>query len=224
MRLIAPHVRRAVLIGRAIDLKSLEAETFAHALDSLANAMFLVDATGRIVHANAAGCALTEASSILRSGGGKLIANDAGTNRSLRDIFLAAEGGDTALGTKGIAMPLRAEDGNYYVAHVLPLTSGLRRRAGVTAAAVAAVFIQKTELAVSAAPEVIAKTYSLTPTELRVMLALAEVGGAPKVADLLGIAETTVKFHLRNLFDKTGVRRQADLIKLLAGFTSPVAT
>jgi hypothetical protein len=55
MRLVVPHVRRAVLIGKVIDLKTTEATTLADALDGLSAGFFLVDAGGRIVHANAAG-------------------------------------------------------------------------------------------------------------------------------------------------------------------------
>jgi DNA-binding CsgD family transcriptional regulator len=29
--------------------------------------------------------------------------------------------------------------------------------------------------------------------------------------------------HLRRLFEKTDIRRQADLVKLVAGFSSPLA-
>lgn len=36
MRLIAPHLRRAVLIGRVIDLKTAEASSFADTLDGIA--------------------------------------------------------------------------------------------------------------------------------------------------------------------------------------------
>ena len=38
---------------------------------------------------------------------------------------------------------LTARDGGQFVTHVLPLTSGARRQAGVRYAAVAAVFVQK---------------------------------------------------------------------------------
>ena len=67
MRLIVPHIRRAVLIGRAIDLKTAEAATFADTLDGLSAGMFLVDATGRIVHANASGHAMLHERSVLRA-------------------------------------------------------------------------------------------------------------------------------------------------------------
>ena len=39
---------------------------------------------------------------------------------------------------------------------------------------------------------------------LQVLLAVVEVGGVPDVALALGIAETTVKFHLRQLFSNLG--------------------
>ena len=57
---------------------------------------------------------------------------------------------------------------------------------------------------------------------MRVLFALVEGGGVPEVAASLGIAETTVKTHLARLFAKTGARRQAELVKLVAGFAVPV--
>ena len=45
----------------------------------------------------------------------------------------------------------------------------------------------------------------------------------PEVAPALGISETTVKTHLQHVFDKTGINRQADLVKLVAGYMSPLA-
>jgi DNA-binding CsgD family transcriptional regulator len=38
----------------------------------------------------------------------------------------------------------------------------------------------------------------------------------------LGVAETTVKTHLGRVFVKTGVSRQADLVKIVAGFATPL--
>jgi acyl-CoA synthetase (AMP-forming)/AMP-acid ligase II len=39
----------------------------------------------------------------------------------------------------------------------------------------------------------------------------------PEVAAALGVADTTVRTHVGRLFEKTGVRRQADLVKLVTG-------
>jgi hypothetical protein len=51
---------------------------------------------------------------------------------------------------------------------------------------------------------------------------IVEVGGVPETAQILGIAETTVKTHLHRVFSKTGTNCQADLVKLAAGFSNPL--
>jgi DNA-binding CsgD family transcriptional regulator len=220
--LIAPHLRRAVLIGKVIDLRTIEAATFADTLDGLNAGIFLVDATGLIVHANVAGHGILAVGDILRSFAGRLVAHDQQVDEVLRDAFKATEHGDAAIGTKGIAVPLIARDGERHVAHILPLTSGARRRAELAITATAALFVQKAALETPSRPEAIAKAYKLTPTELRVLLTLVEVGGGPEVAEALGIADGTVKTHLSHLFQKTGVKHQVDLVRLVAGFSSPI--
>jgi DNA-binding CsgD family transcriptional regulator len=223
MQLLVPHVRRAALISRAVELKTLSADTFARTLDGLAADVFLVDAVGKIIHANAAGILMLKVADILRSSAGRVCATNPKANQFLQDTLAAASHSDMALGAKGIAHVLISDDGERYVAHVLPLASNARRRAA-SSAAVVALFVHKAVLGNIAAPEAMAKTYRLTPTELRVLLAVAETGGGtPDIAEALGIAETTVKFHLRQLFSKTGVRRQADLVRIVAGFAGPLA-
>jgi DNA-binding CsgD family transcriptional regulator len=222
MQLVAPHVRRAALIGRAVAHKSAEAATLADTVDGLGAGVFLVDEIARIIHANAAGQAMLSEGSVLRSANGKLLAAHTNAARVLHDVVAAAEGGDGALGIKGIAVPLAARDGERYVAHVLPLASAARRRAGANYAAVAAVFVQKAALETRSAPEVIANTFNLTPTELRVLLTIVESSGVPETADALGITQATVKTHLHRLFRKTGTARQAELVKLVAGFANPL--
>jgi DNA-binding CsgD family transcriptional regulator len=221
--LIAPHLRRAVLIGKVIDLRIIEAATFVDTLDGLSAGIFLVDAAGRIVHANAAGHRILAVGNILRSSAGRLVAHDQQVDDVLHDAFKATEHGDTAIGTKGMAVPLIARNGERHVAHILPLTAGARRRAELAITATAALFVQKAALETPSRPEAIAKAYKLTPTELRVLLTLVEVGGGPEVAEALGIADGTVKTHLSHLFQKTGVKHQVDLVRLVAGFSSPIA-
>jgi DNA-binding CsgD family transcriptional regulator len=222
MRLVVPHIRRAALIGNAIDVHKSEAAQFVDTLDGLSAGMFLVDETGRIVHANASGQAMLAQGSVLRSPEGRLTTNESNIERGLYDVFAAAAGGDEAVGTRGIAVPLAARDGERYVAHVLPLTSGTRRRAGAAYAAAAAVFVHRAALETPSPPEIIAKTFKLTPAELRVLLAIVNIGGVPEVAAALGVADTTVKTHLGRLFEKTGTGRQADLVKLVAEFSNPL--
>jgi DNA-binding CsgD family transcriptional regulator/PAS domain-containing protein len=223
LALIVPHLRRAAVIGRVIEQKTAEAATFADTFDGLSAGMFLVDGAGRIVHANPSGHAMLAEATVLRTVGGKLLAGDAEASSALSEIFATAGGGDAAVGVKGIAVPLAARDGERYVAHVLPLTSARRRRAAASYCAVAALFVQKASLATTSPPEVIARTFNLTPTELRVLLAIVEVGGVAETSEVLGVGEATVKTHLHRLFCKTGTGRQAQLVKLVAGYASPLA-
>jgi DNA-binding CsgD family transcriptional regulator len=223
MRLIVPHIRRAVLIGRMFEFKAAELATFVDTLDGLSAGMYLVDAEGRLIHANAAGNAILAASDVLISVRGRLVACDTRAQRTLRDVFAAAGQGDAALGVRGIAVPLIGKSGERYVAHALPLTSGARRRAGIVYTAAAALFVRRAALVASSTSHVIGETFKLTPTELRVLLAIIEVGGVPEVATAFGVADTTVRTHVNRLFEKTGVTRQADLVKLVAGYATPLA-
>lgn len=219
--LIAPHV--ALLINKTIDLRQIdlkpEAATFADMLNGLAAGIFLVDASRRIVHANIAGHDMLRADDFLRSISGQLVARNVQANQTLGDI-LADDGG--ALGAKGTALPLTAHDGERYIVHVWPLSSAARTGIGMACKAVAALFVRKVALD-SPCGELIARTFELTPAELRVLLSIVEIGGVPETAAALGIAESTVKTHLHKVFAKTGARRQADLVKLAVGFSSPLA-
>jgi DNA-binding CsgD family transcriptional regulator len=149
-----------------------------------------------------------------------VVARDGQANQTLRDVIAAADD-EADTGARSASVPLIAFDGGRHVAHVLPL-AGARRRAGIAYASVAAVLVRRAVLESPSPPDVISNAYNLTPTELRVLMAIVEVGGVPEVAGALGIAETTVKTHLSRVFQKTGAVRQADLVKLVAGFASPV--
>jgi DNA-binding CsgD family transcriptional regulator len=219
---IIPHIRRAILIGKVIDLHKVEAAAMADTLDGLAAGMFLVDAAARIVHANAAGHVMTANDKVFRATAGRIGAVDIAADRILQETFAACGIGDAAVGEQGIAVPLTASDGALYVAHVLPLTSAQRRRASIAYAAVAAVFVQKAGLDALSPMEAFSRKFRLTAAELKVLLAIVNVGGVAEVAEILGIAEGTVRTHLHHLFEKTGARRQVDLVKLVAGFANPL--
>lgn len=57
--------------------------------------------------------------------------------------------------------------------------------------------------------------FGLTPTEARVAGALAKGARTLDVAEMLDVSTTTIAFHMRNLFQKTGTNRQADLVALI---------
>jgi DNA-binding CsgD family transcriptional regulator len=216
--LIVPHAQRALLINKAVDLKRSEAAPFADTLNGLSAGIFLVTASRRIIHANNAGHDILRADDFLRSISGQLVARDVQANQTLGNV-LADNGGGT-VGAKNMAFPLTAHDGGRYVVRVLPLSSAARTDTAYKA--VAALFVRKIALD-SPCGEVIARAFELTPAELRVLLTIVEVGGVRETSAALGIAESTVKTHLHHVFAKTDARRQADLVKLVAGFSNPLA-
>jgi DNA-binding CsgD family transcriptional regulator len=221
--LIGQHLRRAAVVGRVLEHKTSEAATLAETFDGLRAAMLLVDADGRVVHANAAGAAMLREGLALRMVSGRLAAAGTRASPALLGAIAAAKGGDTAVGDRGIAVTLTTRDGERYVVHTLPLTSAQRRGARTRRGAVAALLVQKAALELRATSDPIAKAFDLTPTELRVLLAVVEASGVAETAAALGLSQATVKTHLHRLFGKTDTRRQADLVKLVAGFANPLA-
>ncbi len=117
---------------------------------------------------------------------------------------------------------LPARDGAEYVADCLTLTSGSRLSTGVCYGAVVAIFIREATLDLQSPVELLSRRYDLTAGELRVLLALIDTGSVAEVARLLGISEGTVRNHLHRLFEKTGTRRQAELVRLVSGLASPL--
>jgi DNA-binding CsgD family transcriptional regulator len=221
MRLIVPHIRRAVLIGNVLDLNTSERTAFADTLSGLAAGVFLVDKDARIVFANRSGQIMLDDGRILRQNDCVLTAVDPRTRTTLPDVIASARDGDAAVGVNGISIPLSSSP-EPWLAHILPLTSGARRHAGIEYSAVAAVFVHQASLETPSSIETLSKLYKLTPSELRVLGAVSEVGGVSAVAEVVGIAEATVKTHLQHLFAKTGTNRQTDLVKLVAAHASPL--
>lgn len=224
MNMIIPHIRRAVLISRLFERAQSNAEMFSDVLDGLEAGIFLLESTGQMSYANDAGRIFLRAGDLLRDNAGRLAAVDPQGDIVLKQSLAASASGDLALGDQGIAIPLLSRDGTKFIGHILPLTSGRRRKAPLDSKIVAAFFVRRASIGDPLPPQIIRQTYNLTPTELRVLMAIVDIGGVPEVAAALGVAMTTVKTHLSRLYEKTGVNRQADLVKLFASFTTPLRT
>jgi len=82
-------------------------------------------------------------------------------------------------------------------------------------AARAAVYISDPCAEHTGSKRMLAQAFGLTPMEAQVCLLLLEGGSLKTVAQQLGVSHNTVRTHLAHVFDKTGVRRQAELVKLL---------
>ena len=218
LAMILPHIRRSLHIGEDIARSRAETAALADTVDGLGAGLFVVDGTTRILHTNAAARRLLAAEDVLSSHGGRLVACDPQANRSLR---LALTANDGPIDVMPDPLPLIAPDGTRRVGHVRPLKPVERSYGNGPQEALAAVLVYKAGMECPRPPDIIARSYNLTPTELRVLLAIVEIGGAPEVAAKLGIAPSTVRTHVGRLFEKTGTKRQAELVRLVAGFASP---
>ncbi len=167
-RLLLPHVQRAVAISRLLDIKSLEAASFAATLDTLSAAVMLVDKQLHIIHANSAARTQLGAGGSIGSYGGRLMVANPAAGAALA-VAVSQAGEDEALiARRGFGVPLQSADGNPSVLHVLPLKFG-ERRPGISPNAVAAIFMAPALSPPSPPTEALAALFDLTPAESRVL-------------------------------------------------------
>jgi len=222
VRLLAPHIRRAVAISDVLDMQAMTIGTFEASLDLIGTGVVLVDADAAIIHANRAARAMLAAGSPIRSERGQLRTWLPETSAALRAAVAKAAGEEAAIGGAGIGVPAPQAEGEPALIHVLPLMRG-DVRARIAPRASAALFITPAADGIGAPPAAaLAALFDLSGAEVRTLERLLAGDSPAEAADTLGIAVTTVRTHLAHIFDKTGTSRQADLIRLAAKFSPPV--
>jgi DNA-binding CsgD family transcriptional regulator/PAS domain-containing protein len=218
--LLLPHIRRTVTISDLLDVRAIERTHLAKALDALRCAVLLVDARGKIVHANRTATEMLREANFVLDQRGVLKAGLASAAAELGHAIRLAAEEHFEIGKTGLAVRLSGDDATPVLAHVLPLAAGdLRDR--FERAAVAAVFIRSKDDARDNA-ELLATTYELTPSETRVLACLLAGRNLAEAASELRIGVATVRTHLDSIFGKTGVSRQQDLLLLAAQLSPPV--
>ncbi|MET4216102.1 DNA-binding CsgD family transcriptional regulator [Bradyrhizobium sp. LM6.10] len=220
MRLLAPHLQRSRIMGRQIRARSHTVDDLADVLDGLSTAVCLLDADGRVMHANAACRRLFADANLLALVGDRIVARNTQADKIFRSLCEIDADSEILSAARRQIELATSVDGQHYLLQAFPLK---RDRSLSRDVAATALFVQKASTTPWLAADAIAVAFRLTPSELRVLMAIVEIGGVPDIAAKLGIAETTVKTHLGRLFEKTGAGRQADLVKIAAGFAVPFA-
>ncbi len=221
LRLLGPHFRRAVEISNLLDMKTIEAATFASTLEALTAGVVHADREACIVHANAAARAMLEAADPIRIAQGRLQLASAQASNALADAIARCAERLDQLGQRGISIPARMKDGRPFVAHVLPIR-GEETRRRLEQRAIAAVFIARSETAPQMPAAALALLYDVTPAETRVFELMVEGLALKEIAEKLGVSITTVRTHVGRLFQKTGTSRQAELVALMSRLTLPI--
>lgn len=217
--LILPHLQRAVTINRLLDLAALARSTFETTLDTLTVPILLVAASMRVIHANPPARDVLAAGDLFHLHNNVLTASN-GVAQALAAALAATAREESRIGRKGLGIPARRADGSVAALHVLPLRPS---RVPAGHLAVAAIFIAQANTPFVAATDVLAALFGLTPAEAGVFDQIAGGRTVAETSHKLAIEESTVRSHLTHLFDKTGVRRQADLAQLAAALAIPVA-
>ena len=218
-RLLVPHLQRAATINRLLDVAALARATFAAVLDTLTVPIVLASASLRIAHANPAARRLLDRGDLIHARGGVLGSVTTGASSALAAAISHADHDESAIGRRGLGIPVRRPDGSSAALHVLPLRRG---RAALDTGAVAAVFVAQVDTPLVAPTEVVAALFDLTPAEARVFGRIAACSTVEETADALGVERSTVKTHLLRLYAKIGVRRQAELVQVAASLAVPV--
>jgi DNA-binding CsgD family transcriptional regulator/PAS domain-containing protein len=221
-KLLLPHLRRAVTISNMLDIRTIEGTRMAEALDALRCAVVLTNERGSILHANRVAEHMLDERGPIQSSQGILQATAPSAASELRSALTLAAGNEAGIGKTGLAIRLTEPDAPPIFAHVLPLT-GSDFRTRLQPAAVAAVFIGAPPDAQDGA-DALAAAFGLTPAETRLLASLFAGRTLAETAATLGITRPTAKTHLEHIFLKTGVTRQAELMRLWTALISPTGS
>lgn len=97
---------------------------------------------------------------------------------------------------------------------LVPLADTNACRRAWPGAAVLALLDEPAQASVTLHLQAFTRRHRLSPSESQVLTQLAEGLSLKEIAERNHVSASTVRTHLQHLFDKTGVRRQADLIRL----------
>jgi DNA-binding CsgD family transcriptional regulator len=224
LQLLAPHLRRALLLSRAAQPRPPGLSDMASLFERLPMAVLVLDRWGGLRYANCAAFDLIATGGVLEWLEERPRLRDARAS-ALLQALLAASGQGSAAG-QILSVPA-STDSDEVLIHMLPLAAetppGASESPSVGSAAVVLLLYPRA----NGLPQRVhsaARFYALTPAESRVVETLMRRSSIGGIARALGIAEATVKTHLQHVFDKTNTRRQVDLIKLIAERVPPFST
>ncbi len=210
LRVLAPHIQRAVRISHRIAAADLRAEANAAAADRAPFGVLTLRADLAVITANQAAQRLAEAGVLDLSRGRLTFADAAGQRR----LAVLAQERPPASATFMIATEGGAGDGLAVLAARLPAP-----RAGVLGGWAEGAGLIVTIGARPQAPSLeisrLAAWFGLTPGEGRLAAALAADTSLQDYAQARNVSLNAVRFLLKGVYRKTGAGSQAQLISIL---------
>jgi DNA-binding CsgD family transcriptional regulator len=212
---LSPHLSVALRLRQHLDVADLRTAGALAALERLNTGVMIVDAAAHLVFANEIALGLFRDGRGLGLDRDGLCAADPAATRALRRLIAASAdiaalngGGTVALPRGGGHAPLRI-----VAAPFRPARVGLDMPGPGKPLAI--LLITDPERQRDARRELLRRRFGLTAAEVDLALEIARGDGRKAAAARLDIAVTTARTHLTHIFEKTGVRRQAELVRLL---------
>ena len=219
--ILARHLHRAFQIGARFSRQAARASAMDQALVEVGGPAMIVDCEGGLVQANEPAVRHVTGRGPLVLRHGRLQAREPGDQRRWRALLagLAARNGPPTGSAALIGGS--APDEPSVVAHAIPLRPSAAEIWRVPLREKALGLLVLVCPGTPALPADLAQTaFGLTPAEAELAVALASGASLADHAAARGRSLNTVKTHLRNVFDKTGSRRQSDLVRKLTALAA----
>jgi DNA-binding CsgD family transcriptional regulator len=217
LRALVPHLDNAFRLHERLVAAEACVQSSHALIDRMPSAVFVLDASGNVEHANAAARELSARGDGLAMAHGRLVISDASSRAAYSRIFAAATTADPgSIGKLDRAFAiLRPSAGRPLAAWLTPL------RAAVGAlgspGATAALFITDPDADTSCQAPAMRALFGLSPAEAGLACKLVAGTELRDAAGQLGVTVNTARTLLRRIFTKTGANRQSDLVRLLLG-------
>lgn len=219
MGMLVPHLVTALNVAHRLATADLRAAGAGEAVDRLQVGVMLVDAAVRIVFANQAAEAMLTSNDGLRSDREGVCTCSHGATRVLRRLIASCADITIVNGGPGGSMEILRGEGRRPLHVVVAPFRAEAAQIDTTwlgaARPVAILMITDPERQQRVRKEDLRRRFGLTPAEADVAMQILKGDGRDASAARLGIAATTVRAHLSHIFEKTGVGRQAELVRLL---------
>jgi DNA-binding CsgD family transcriptional regulator/PAS domain-containing protein len=211
MRLLAPHLDRAVRLQMRLSSADLRVDMVSGALDCLTHGVVLVDRSGLPVWLNRRAREIIDRTNVLQLAAcGRLAGRRPSDTRSLRELIKGA----VSAGTQGLLAISRSDGLRPLMLVAIPLRPAVSLDAsGQFASAV--LFISDPDWTDNPTVESLRAAFELTYREAQIAIAIADGHGLQAAADTMGVALTTARSQLQQTFAKTGTRHQAELAALV---------
>ena len=209
---LLPHIQQFVRVRQVLAGAAALGASLADLLATTGLGIIQLDRRGRIAAANDRALALLRTGDGLVDQDGVLRADVPADNAVLQGLLTRALPPFGGQGASGSMTVRRAADPQPLVVHLMPIG---RPETAVCIWPVAAVVVVDPARRPRFDPALVAAGLGLTPMESRVAVLLAEGKSLREVAAATGRKATTIRWHLRQIFAKHGIARQAELVRLV---------